>query len=987
MAVPSLSIPASTGGAKRLRALEVENKRIKKPSQIPRFPHRRFDAIDRLHAIDRTIHRKAAQVGAPSPGSLPSMEGIVGRDAERARLRALVHAAAAGEGVTCLVRGEPGIGKSTLIGAAIGDAEQRGFCVFAGASDELDLDVPFAAVGSSLGGAFELPRTPGGADRTYQIVESIVAFIEETAREQPVLFVVEDVHWADVASLRALRAVGRAARQLPLAVIASMRPTPSRPELRAFADSIGTETTFALEPLDTEVAAVIASRVAGGTPGPRLLEQIGRAAGNPLYVTELARALGEEGQISVAGGVAEVDDVSMPPGLRLTILRRLSFLQPDALELLRVAAVLGSVFSATELAAVAQRGVMDIARALDEMMQAGVVTEHGDRLALRHDLIREAIIEDVPAAMRKALHRDAARALAEAGAPTTRVAEHMSLGADPGDREAVRWLRLAAAEASTRSPAVAVDLFERALALAEPHDPQRAEILVEVLQPLVWTGRADRAEALAREALASGVGPSARVAIHAAVAGAIGFQGNLWRAAEELDLASSVDEAPLSDRARWSASGAYIRAMLGDPSGNDRARSALETARAVGSRFGEAMATQALAIIAAGRGDVHEAIGLARESARFSAGIGDDERISAQYLLPGFWLAATLLDADRFEESEQAIVLGRGQAEATGVPANLAVLEWLLALLKFTAGAWDDALAAADTAWASSEETQQRAGMLVGHAVRASIAFHRDDLAAAEEQVSLGEQEIAARGAQVGVELIAWLRLLLNQAGGSRAGIDVLDLVWDALAPARFLFTFRSVAPDVVRCALLNGDEERARAIVTELEEGARRMNTPSAEGVAMRCRAYMDRTADTALAAVEAFRRSPRVLDRAQACEEASSFFGSRDASRLLLEAFELYEALGARRDLARVDAALVAVGARTATQRRPRPTHGWEALTKTEREVVRLAAEGLTNRQIGEKLFVSRRTVETHLGHVFQKLGMTTRVQLAAEVARRSL
>jgi DNA-binding CsgD family transcriptional regulator len=130
--------------------------------------------------------------------------------------------------------------------------------------------------------------------------------------------------------------------------------------------------------------------------------------------------------------------------------------------------------------------------------------------------------------------------------------------------------------------------------------------------------------------------------------------------------------------------------------------------------------------------------------------------------------------------------------------------------------------------------------------------------------------------------------------------------------------------------------------------------------------------------------------VERALASEDAATALQEEgrtdEAVGLLGEAVEVYEHLGAVRDIARVDAALRSLGVRRGRRgSRRRPTTGWDSLTPTEREVVRLAVEGLTNAQIGERLFVSRRTVETHLSHVFGKVGVSSRVQLAAEASRR--
>jgi DNA-binding CsgD family transcriptional regulator len=178
--------------------------------------------------------------------------------------------------------------------------------------------------------------------------------------------------------------------------------------------------------------------------------------------------------------------------------------------------------------------------------------------------------------------------------------------------------------------------------------------------------------------------------------------------------------------------------------------------------------------------------------------------------------------------------------------------------------------------------------------------------------------------------------------------------------------------------------------VTAELELGARRCPLPTAEGAALLCRGQLAGDIDLLLAAIDAYDRGPRPADGARAREAAAAalFAASRanEAIGLLEEARTTYQQLGAVPALARSEAALRALGVRRrrATTRRP-ATVGWESLTRMESQVVHLVVGGLTNRQVGERLFVSRRTVETHLGHVFQKLGFSTRVQLTAEAVRR--
>jgi len=176
----------------------------------------------------------------------------------------------------------------------------------------------------------------------------------------------------------------------------------------------------------------------GAAPGRRLQAGISGAAGNPLFVTELLGALAREQMITIAAGQAEVADLTMPSALRLTILRRISFLAEGTLQALRFASVLGTGFTLADLAEVTGRSAADLSMKLAEPLRARVLEDDGTRLRFRHDLIRDAIYQDLPASVRGALHREAGQRLAAAGAPAAQVAEHLAREAGPRRRSGPR---------------------------------------------------------------------------------------------------------------------------------------------------------------------------------------------------------------------------------------------------------------------------------------------------------------------------------------------------------------------------------------------------------------------------------------------------------------------------------------------------------------------------------------------------------------------
>ena len=374
---------------------------------------------------------------------------FVGRSAELDALRGVVDGAASGPARIAVVEGEAGIGKSRLLAESLGLARGQGFRVLVGACDELERDRPLRALGEAFdveGGAAEdgraelarllrggaLPTDPvthvgGPFDEGWLIVEAVLDVLEELASTGPVVLAVEDLQWADPLTLRAVHAIARRLTRLPLALLATVRAGSHGVDVAwAITDLLARGAEHVLVgPLPPEEVADLAGEVAGLPAGPLLLQQVVGAGGNPLFVIELVRALDEDGALEVLGGRAEALRASLPPTLRLTILRRLSRLPEDVVNLLRMASILGATFSVTELALVSGRTAAELLPALAAAGEAGLLGESGDRLIFRHDLVRDAIYHDLPLAVRKGLHREAAAVLDGAGAPVERVASHV----------------------------------------------------------------------------------------------------------------------------------------------------------------------------------------------------------------------------------------------------------------------------------------------------------------------------------------------------------------------------------------------------------------------------------------------------------------------------------------------------------------------------------------------------------------------------------
>jgi DNA-binding CsgD family transcriptional regulator/tetratricopeptide (TPR) repeat protein len=735
--------------------------------------------------------------------------------------------------------------------------------------------------------------------------------------------------------------------------------------------------------------AELAGEVAGLPPGPLLIEQLNRTGGNPLFVMELVRALDDDGALERRDGVAETRTASLPPTLRLTVLRRLSLLPEESLNVLRVASILGSSFSLGQLTLVSAASTGQLLSALAAALRTGLLIESSDRLAFRHDLVRDAIYHDLPVAVRKGLHRDAGALLAGAGAPVDQVAGHVALGAESGDAAAVAWLRRAATGAAARSPASAVRLLERALEITDPGDRSRDALAGELVQPLLSCGRLRDAEVVARDVLARGPAPEVVEMVRTGLASVLALQARYPEAIDQLEhVARTASE---QDRLSVLASESLFMVLHGQV---EDARAAAQRAVDVGVRSGNDHALcfglQTLAMLALADGFIDRAVVLAERAVNVSnrgATVGDS------YGVPHLWYGTALADADRFVEAESAFQAGRARAEQTGNIARLPHFHWGIAEMRLSAGDWDDAVAEAQAGLGLVEETVNQVGDVFAHAICAHVAFHRGESTLAIGAVQKARRRLVAGPLEIGYEWMSWIEALLLEAQGrSVEALSVLATTWDLIAPLRFLQAgSRPMGPDLVRMALASGDRLRAASVTEELERDAVRSHTVTAQGLALRCRGLLDNAPEVLLEAVAAHQRGPRPYHLGAAREDAGTALGRAgrraEAVAQLEDAAAVYEQLDAIRDVDRVQSALRTLGVRPARRAVRRPSFGWTSLTPTELRVVELVAAGLTNREIAERMFVSRRTVATHMEHILRKLGHSNRVELAADATRRMI
>jgi predicted ATPase len=261
-------------------------------------------------------------------------------------------------------------------------------------------------------------------DLSFAVVEATVDAVESIGRKAPAMVVFDDAQWADPLSVAVLRSlVGRTATA-SIGLLIALRLSPRSAELDRMIDDVVdcSGDHIRLGPLEEVDVQSLSMILTGAAPGVRLRSRLEAAGGNPLFTTELLRALDDEGLLHIESGVAEVSDSAAPVGLSESLVRRLSWLPADTRELLRIASLLGTSFTLADVAVITARPVIDVAAALREASVAGLISGDGDRLVFRHDLVREAVYEHMLPAERRDLHRAAGRAFAASGAPTQQIA-------------------------------------------------------------------------------------------------------------------------------------------------------------------------------------------------------------------------------------------------------------------------------------------------------------------------------------------------------------------------------------------------------------------------------------------------------------------------------------------------------------------------------------------------------------------------------------
>jgi len=956
-------------------------------------------------------------------------EHLVGRRAELGLLAETLAGIGARTPAVVAVTGEPGIGKTALLDELAVRAGRSGHLVLTGSATELERDLPFSVFVDALDRHVE-ERAPDLAARLagstraelagllpalsdsavhggmplqherYRAHRAIRELLELLATASGLLLVLDDLHWADPGSVELLSALLRRPPAAPVLLALGLRPHQAPDRLSAAlerAHRVGT--LVRVEPAalgPDEARQLLGAAVAGDAAG----ELHRRSGGNPFYLQQLARSPGAGARLV---GPA-LRDAGVPRAVAAALAEELAALGTAARWLAEGAAVVGDPFDAELAAAAAALDPAAAPAALDELLRRDLVrsTDLPRSFRFRHPLVRTAAYEGIPGGWRLGAHERAAAALGALGAAPAARAGHLEQSARHGDRVAAGVLREAGAAAAHRAPASAARWFAAALRLLPPSGPpaERIELLGARAAALAATGEFAGSRAALLESLAlspDSAGTTVRLtAACAAVEHLLGRPDEAHRhlldalaavsdpasaeaVALEIELAvdgfQRLDWAAMRERAGRAATAA---APLGEPP----LRAAAAAVFALADVF--------TAAVPAAR--EHRA-----EAALLVDGMPDDalaRRVDAAVHLAGAEHYLDRLD-DSIRHARRAMAVGSATGQGTLFPLAVAYLGTSLA----RRGRLAESARVLDGAVEAARLSDNLQALVSGLSNRSATALATGDLdeasAAAREAVEsargLGGGPVAAFAAIVLAE-----GLLL--AGDPGRAVAVLTDAGGGPDLPRTPLVVRAARLELLtRGHLALGRLQDARRAAERARECAAAVGLPLSAAAADRAGAAVLLHAGEPAAAAGLAARSAAAAHGAGAVVEsglsrtvagrALAAAGERDsAAAELALAAAAFERCGALRYRDEAERELRRLGVRISRRTSRGPTDGVRlgALTEREMQVARLVVARRTNAEIAADLFVSTKTVETHLRNIFHKLDLASRVQLAHAVER---
>jgi DNA-binding CsgD family transcriptional regulator len=925
----------------------------------------------------------------------------VGRLGELSAVAEALATGAANRSTVVILEGDAGIGKTRLAEHASAQAVREGFGLFAGRTPALSgVDLPFSPFVAALREVFDWPSAFRGGDwrvgdgRTM-VFEAVVACLAGQSAQAPVLLVLEDLHWAARSTWDLLSYLASNLNRRPVAILATLRDTTSRPEIRAVLAELRRSAAVAVVSIDPLADAEIAQLVAGRAGRWPVHQIVGLAQGNPFVALELARARSTD---------------RVPASLTESVRQRLAGSPADARSVVEALSVCDHEVDDRVLRTLAGLDGDRLNAALELLVAEGILVAGADGYAFQHSLTRKVVYEDMLPGRRRDRHGWAASALQEAGPDnpelTLELAHHWHRAGDA--RRAAPLARQAGEIALARHAfPEALGLLQRAADLWGPGGQppwQLPEVLARAAEAARWSGEPELAvQLIERALLLQAVGGDALRA--AKLLERLGrFQ---WEAGRPVDMLASYERAerrleselPSGLLAEVLAAHATGLMILGryEPA-RELATRAVELARATGTDTAEGHAEATLGVLEAHAEALEPAIAHLRRALAIARASHDIEIA----LRGAVNLSYVLCTAGRFDEATDAITEGRALVrELGGHPSALSDLEHNAAAIYVATGRYDDALQLID------ELTERPAGAMSDYlkVLRLEVAVARGDSAAAQPLLAtLHERQVSPRLVTTifacESELQLWQDDPARGALLASSGLVTLtdDSAYDAGAARLVAAGFRSLAdlaarpprsaePQLVSAPWCEAFRRDLAARHADLEKriGA----DPEVDAFVQTARAEQSRDQpDDWLLARQCWARAQQPYREGYALlriAEARLRDARRDqALRALQAGSEIAERLGSaplREQVRRI----AVVGRLTERLGEPSPQRAGHELTAREQQVLQLLVAGRTNRLIARELFISERTVGVHVSNVLRKLGVNNRTEAVREALRR--
>jgi ATP/maltotriose-dependent transcriptional regulator MalT len=955
---------------------------------------------------------------------------LVGRAEELRTLDLILDELDRGAAAAIEVLGEPGIGKTRMLAELCELAESRGHLVLSGSASELERDVPFSAFVDALDEYVQSveperlaplgdevraelrqvlpslplvappPDTPLGHER-YRTHRAVRSLFERLAASRPLVLVLDDLHWADPGSLELVGALLRRPPAAPVLLALAVRPRQMPERLGAALERAHRDESL----MRLELGALTAHEVREllGDDGARAIAVYEETGGNPFYVTELARSRDRASGATLSGASIVLDGVEVPTVVAAALSEELSLLGGESRMVLEGAAVAGDPFEPELAAAAAGTSENSAIAALDELLRQDLVrpTDVPRRFRFRHPLVRRAVYEAAPAGWRLGAHERCSELLRARGASAAARAHHIELSGRFGDEEAVATLRAAGEEALHHAPASAAHWFSVALRLLPDSAPANArlELLEARAGALAAAGRLQDSRAVYEECLriAPEHGADAHLSLTVACARVEHLLGlhadarvRLERALAEVPDPDSVEAATLMIQLaveRW-----HSFDMDG---AREWASRALEPAAAQSDSavVAEALALRALAAAMAGLAEsAQEDID---KASRLEDQLSDDQLSTrldaASNLAFAEWQVGRVEPAVRHAERTFAVARTTGHGDLP-----VALVSILCAGLRVR-GRLVEALEVGEGAVESARLLDNAHALAWSLTLVADAAFAAGDMEHALEAGQEAADVSEGLDASLFMPSAAAVALAapLLEIGEAKRAAELMSTFAGGEGPTTIPMGARSRALELTtRCLLAAGERARAEEAAAAAAECAKAVPLPIPAAMAKLAAASLEldagdaRTAsDLALDAATLLDEIGRILDATFArllSGRALARAGENDdAAAVLDQAAREFESYGSERFRNQAEQELRRLG-RTVYRRTARGSAdgGLASLTERELELARLVVDRKTNPEIAAELFLSQKTVETHLRNIFRKVGVTNRVELARAV-----